>query len=139
MGAALVTAGVLVAANVVMIVVLVGRRGWVARKQRRYDRLVQPLRRSAVVLLESDPPGGPPPLARAERKIFAGLLAGYSRQLTGPSRDRIVAYFEATGAVDEQIALLRSRRSWRRAAAAFTLGDMAVSYTHLTLPTNREV
>ncbi len=94
------------------------------RRQRRHDRLVKELRRPAILLLESDEREPPPSLAGADKAVFAELLGGYSRQLSGPSKDRIVAYFEATGAVDEEVSALRSRRSWRRAAAAFTLGDI---------------
>jgi HEAT repeat protein len=120
---AVITAAVLVAANVVLILVLLSRRWLVLRRQHRHDRLVQELRRSAILLVESDESELPPALAGADKAVFAELLAGYSRQLSGPSKDRIVAYFEATGAVDDELAALRSRRSWRRAAAAFTLGD----------------
>lgn len=125
MGAVDVTALVLVVANIVLILMVVARRGWVARAQRRHDKLVKRLRRPAVVLIESDPPEAPPGLHGVEREVFAELLADYSRLLRGESKARIVAYFEAIGAVDEQIRQLRSRRAWRRAAAAFTLGDMA--------------
>jgi hypothetical protein len=122
--AAVVTAAVLVVANLVLIGLLLSRRWWVLRRQHRHDRLVEELRRPAILLLESDEDEPPPALAEADEAVFAELLAGYSRQLRGPSKDRIVAYFQATGAVDDELAALRSRRSWRRAAAAFTLGDI---------------
>src|SRR5262249_34444462 len=66
----------------------------------------------------------PPELRGAEAEVFAELLSGYSRLLRGESRERIAAYFEASGAVSEEIRLLRSRCAWRRAAAAFAPGDM---------------
>jgi hypothetical protein len=121
---AVVTAAAMVAANIALIVTLLLRRWSSRRRQHRHDRMVQQLRRPAIRLVESDESENPPVLAGADRAVFAELLAGYSRQLSGPSKDRIVAYFEATGAVDDELAALRSRRSWRRATAAFRLGDM---------------
>ncbi|MET0909023.1 MAG: HEAT repeat domain-containing protein, partial [Ilumatobacteraceae bacterium] len=123
MGAAVVTAAVLVAANILLIIVLLLRRWWVLRRQHRHGRLVEQLRHPAILLVESDETADPPTLVGGELAVFAELLAGYSRQLSGPSKERIVAYFEASGAVEEQVDRLRGRRSWRRAAAAFTLGD----------------
>jgi HEAT repeat protein len=124
MSPAAVAALALVLANLVLIVLLFCRRWWAVRSQRRHRQFVEQLRRPAVVLIESDSPDEPPDLHGAEKKVFAELLADYARRLRGPSRQRIVAYFEASGAIDEQIVQLRHRRAWRRASAAFTLGDM---------------
>src|SRR3954466_10258394 len=121
--AAVVIAAVLVAANILLILVLLLRRWWVHRREQRHGRLVQQLRRPAILLVESDEAADPPALVGVERAVFAELLAGYSRQLSGSSKKRIVTYFEASGAVEEHVDRLRDRRSWRRAAAAFTLGD----------------
>jgi hypothetical protein len=124
MSPAATTATILVVCNVVLIVALVVRRWWVAANQRRHDRLVKELRRPAIELVESDSPGPPPDLPQRHKVVLAGLLSSYARQLRGVSRERIVAYFEASGSVAEQTARLSSGRVWRRAAAAFALGDM---------------
>jgi HEAT repeats len=124
MGPAAVTAAVLVTANIVLILVLVVRRWWVVARQRRHDTLVTRLRRPAVEFIESDSSDAPPSFGRAEQVVFAGLLANYARQLRGASRQRIIAYFETSGAIGEQTTRLHSRRAWRRATAAFALGDM---------------
>jgi hypothetical protein len=121
--AAVVTAAVLVTANVVLILVLVVRRWWVVARQKRHDALVTRLRRPAIEFIESDS-DAPPSFGRAEQVVFAGLLANYARQLRGASRQRIIAYFETSGAIGEQTTRLHSRRAWRRATAAFALGDM---------------
>jgi HEAT repeats len=124
MDPAAITAALLVLGNIVLIVVLVVRRWLVVARQRRHDTLVAELRRPAIELIESDSSGGPPRVGHDERIVFAGLLANYARQLRGVSRERIVAYFETSGAVADERARLSSGRAWRRAAAAFALGDM---------------
>jgi HEAT repeat protein len=48
----------------------------------------------------------------------------YSRQLTGASRERIVDYWESSGLLDQQVRQLQSYFSWKRAEAAFVLGDV---------------
>src|SRR5262245_11870162 len=102
--AAVVTAVVLVGINLLLIVALLVRRWSVLRRQRRHDRLVQELRRPAILLVESDEGAPPPSLAGADKAVFAELLSGYSRQLSGPSKERIITYFETTGAVDEELS-----------------------------------
>ena len=121
---AVLTASALAAANLVLIVVLFVRRGRVLARQERVDRMTKELRPRAIELIESDTADPPPALRRDEEAVFASLLATYARQLRGVSQARIVAYFEATGAVAEQIDSLQHGRAWRRATAAFALGDM---------------
>jgi HEAT repeat protein len=111
-------------ASALFILVLVLRRTWLVRQRRRREALAERLRPVAVVLVESEAEGGLPELQGPEAEVFAELLSGYSRLLRGDPRERIAAYFEASGAVAEEIELLRSRRAWRRATAAFSLGDM---------------
>jgi HEAT repeat protein len=57
--------------------------------------------------------------------VFAAMLARYSRQLSGEPRKHIARFFEAGGHLQHQVEQLKSRRGWKRAAAAATLGDMA--------------
>ena len=121
---ALASATVLLVASLLLILVLVVRRWRVTSAHRRDERLTRELRPAAIELIESDGADPPAGLGHDEKAVFAGLLAGYGRQLRGLSRERIVAYFESSGAVTEQMARLERGRSWRRAAAAFALGDM---------------
>lgn len=113
---------VLVAGSMLFLLLLVGRRSWIAYEAKRRDAAVAALRPAAIELIEEV--GDPPPLRGVDAEVFAELLGGYSLVVRGAPRQRIAAYFESTGAVEEQLALLRSRRAWRRATAAFTLGDM---------------
>jgi HEAT repeat protein len=68
----------------------------------------------------------PPALRPDEQVVLAGALARYSRLVRGDARENIAAYFASSAAYEQALAWLRSRREWRRATAAFSLGDMAV-------------
>ena len=113
---------VLVAASLVFLLLLVVRRTWLTSQARRREAAVKALRPAAIELVEDV--GDPPILRGFEAEVFAELLSGYSIAVRGSPRERIAAYFERTGAVDEQLGLLRSARNWKRATAAFALGDM---------------
>jgi HEAT repeat protein len=112
----------LVAGSLLFLLLLVWRRSWLAYRARRRDAAVAALRPAAIELIEEV--ADPPALRGLDAAVFAELLGGYSLVLRGAPRERIAAYFESAGAVDEQLGLLRSRRAWRRATAAFSLGDM---------------
>ena len=111
-------------ASALFVVALVLRRTWVAHEQRRHDDLVTRLRPASVAFVEGELEAAPPQIRGLEAQVFAELLADYARLLRGEPRDRIAAYFERTGAAEEQIRHLRALRTWRRASAAFALGDM---------------
>jgi hypothetical protein len=106
------------------VLVLVLRRMVLSREQRQRRDVEERLREDALALVDGDHVALPE-LRRHEAEIFARMLARYSRQLSGEPREHIARYFEDGGHVQHQIGLLRSRRSWKRAAAAATLGDMA--------------
>jgi HEAT repeat protein len=113
----------LAAASTLFVLVLIGRRVWLSAVEGRQRALRERLRPVAIALVEAD--GFEPPALRpAEAEVFAELLARYFRSLRGPARQRITAYFEDNGAVDVELRRLGGRRRWRRATAAFALGDM---------------
>jgi HEAT repeat protein len=114
----------LAAAGVASMLVLIGRRTWIALDERRRRRAAARLRPLALdlVLLGEEPPRA---LDRRDGRLLAELVAGYSRRLTGASLEGVAAFFETRGRVDEELRGLHARRTWRRAAAAFALGDMA--------------
>jgi HEAT repeat protein len=118
-----VAAVALTVANLAMVATIAVRGRQALRSRRRHDELVARLRQTAVEVIDSDEPVDPP-LDRDEARVLAELLARYGRQFRGGSRERIVAYFEAHGLVDQELRRLESRRAWRRATAAFTLGDI---------------
>ena len=102
-------------ANVLLIIAVVARHLLVGRRTRRVETLAARLRLPAIELVEGDGPIEPPELNGAETKVFADLLVQYGRQLTGASRDRIVAYWESSGLLDEQVRRLQSYFPWKRA------------------------
>jgi hypothetical protein len=107
-----------------LVVVLTVRRLSLAGQTRETLAAETRLRPLALALVEGDPVDLRP-LDEREAHILAALLARYGRWLTGSSRVHIAAFFEATGRVVREIEALADRRSWRRATAAYVLGDMA--------------
>src|SRR5262249_60790738 len=69
-----------------------------------------------------DPPGLPVPASAQE--ALADVLGRSSRRLTGEAETQIAAYFRDSSALRDALAARGSRRAWRRAAAAYRLGDM---------------
>lgn len=106
------------------VLVLVLRRVMLSREERRRAAVEEDLRDVALALVDGDHVALPE-LHRREAEIFARMLARYSRQLAGEPREHIARYFETGGHITHQARLLKSRRAWKRAAAAATLGDMA--------------
>jgi len=115
----------LVAASAALLAVLVARRFSLARAARRRRDAEERLQPFALSLVADDEEvGEPPPLSPDDAVAFAGLLARYARRLRGRSAERIARYFERNGFVAREVAALADRRGWRRATAAYALGDM---------------
>jgi hypothetical protein len=107
-----------------LVLVLVLRRVMLTREERRRHEIEERLRDDAMALIDGDAVALPP-LGRHEASVFARMMARYARQLSGEPREHIARFFETGGHIAHQADLLRSRRVWKRAAAAATLGDMA--------------
>jgi len=110
---------------VAFVATLVVRRIVLSRRAHRRQAVEQRLRDQAFALLGD---GAPPPagLSHAEERVFAGLVARLAHQLRGEARAHAAAYADEHGFVDAALADLRSRRHWRRATAAYRLGEMSV-------------
>jgi HEAT repeat protein len=118
-----VVAAILLTACVPMLAMLTVRRITLAREDRRRatsERLVRPL---AIALVEEDD-AETPELSSADQAVLADVLGRYARKLSGEAHARIGIYFRGSAALQSALAELRSRRSWRRAKAAYRLGDM---------------
>ena len=113
----------LAAASAVFVAVLALRRVQLAFEERRQTEAERRVRPRALALVEGDAIE-PEPLDRRDAEALARLLARYARWVSGDLRARIAAFFERTGGVAAEIAALRDRRAWRRATAAYALGDM---------------
>ncbi|MHB1242657.1 MAG: HEAT repeat domain-containing protein [Gaiellaceae bacterium] len=114
----------LAAASAFFIAVLVARRVFLARGERRREADVARLLPLALELVEGERTR-PPKLSQQDQLTLASVLGSYSRVLRGVARQNIGAYFRNSPALRRELAVLDSRRSWRRATAAYVLGDMA--------------
>ena len=113
----------LVAVAFILLVALAVRRVALARRDRRRleaERRVRPL---AIALIE-DEEADLPALSAYDQQALADVLARYSRKLSGEAGTRIGAYFRTSAALRAARGELGSRNAWRRAQAAYRLGDM---------------
>ena len=116
----------LAAATFLLLAFLVARRVQLAGQARRRRRAEEQLRPTALAIAYGDPVGlGAVAAWHSDGPLFAQLLAGYARLLSGDSKRRIAEFFEARGAVAAEARKLGGRTAWRRAAAAYTLGGMS--------------
>jgi HEAT repeat protein len=113
---------VLAGLSVLFLVVLSLQRVRLGMSERRRVELEARLRPIALALVDEGRMPRPLP-ARVAGELSA-ILDRYSRRLRGDARARIAEFFESSGAVDEQVRLLRHRRAWVRADAAASLGAM---------------
>jgi len=84
------------------------------------ERRMRPL---AIGLMEDGDPV--PDLSQADQRALATVMGRYSRKVSGGTSERIGGYFREGGGLAAELEGMRSRRAWRRAAAAYALGDMA--------------
>ena len=113
----------LAVAATVFVCVLATRR-LVLRHAERVQRAAEERLRPFALALVHGEPVGVGPLSAADARVVARLLSRYARALAGDARERIATFFERRGVVPEEIATLASRRAWRRASAAYRLGDI---------------
>ena len=114
----------LAAVGVLLVAALALRRLALARSEARARGAEERVRPLALLLVEGEEPDAAR-LDRTEEAALAALLARYARWLSGDARRHVAAFFERTGAVDRTVGELGARAAWRRASAAFALGDMA--------------
>jgi len=114
----------LTALSAVFLVALVFRRSSLAREEQRRETLEERVRPFALALVDGEAVVLPE-LSTEERATLAEAIGRLSRNLTGDARARIGTYFAGTTAYAAEVAALRERRVWRRATAAYRLGDMA--------------
>jgi HEAT repeat protein len=118
-----VIAIVLLAVEVVLLLALAVRRIQLAARERRHAEAEQRVRPLAIALLEGEDMERPT-LSEDDQTVLAEVLSRYSRKLSGDATVRIGDYFRSSGGLEAALARLRSRRAWKRAAAAYALGDM---------------
>jgi HEAT repeat protein len=114
----------LAVAGALVLAVLVVRRGVLAGRERRSaEERLTPIALAVAFEDESERPA----LSKRDAVVLAGLLGRFSARLRGGSRERIAQHFERHGHIRDEIHALSDRRSWRRATAAYVLGDMGSS------------
>jgi HEAT repeat protein len=118
-----IAAVVFVAIALVLLIVLAIRRIVLTRRGRRHAEAVTRVRPIAIRLLEGEDLERPA-LAPGDQTVLADVLGRYARQLTGEAEGRVAEYFQGTDGLARAQRELGSRRAWRRAAAAYRLGDM---------------
>ena len=109
--------------TLVLLVELVIRRIVLERRGRRYAAAERRVRPIAIVMVEGESLERPV-LSAGDQAVLADVLGRYSRQLTGGAGTRVGDYFRGSDALARSLRELGSRRTWRRAAAAYRLGDM---------------
>jgi HEAT repeat protein len=115
------TSLVLTGISAVLVLVLCERRVRLARAERNARALDARLVPRALALLEGETV---PPVAPQEGLAFASIVGRIASRLAGSPVEYAAAFFEAEGHVARALAQLGDRRPWRRASAAFGLGDM---------------
>jgi HEAT repeat protein len=119
-----ITALALSACSVLMLAVLVARRTYLKTRDRHRRDLEDGLKPIALELVHA---GQTPPdnLSVEQKEALADILGRYARAVHGATHQRIVEYFAREGTIDSELSVLASARaSWRRATAAFRLGDI---------------
>jgi len=107
----------------VSVCALAVRRFVLVRLERRRGKAELRLRRVALALLEGESVDLTD-LNGDDADVLATVLGRFGRNLRGATTARIASFFERQGEVYRQLEALGSRRPWRRATAAFVLGDM---------------
>jgi HEAT repeat protein len=105
------------------VATLAVRRLAMAAGERRRLAAEARLRPGALALVAGDT-GTPLNLTTHDAAVLVGLLDRYRSRIRGASADRITEFFEQRGVIDRELRALASRRAWRRATAAFSLGSM---------------
>jgi HEAT repeat protein len=118
----LVLTACLMAVALAMLVTLAARHVVLARRDRWSADAEQRMRPLAILLIEDEPI---PAVTPEDQRVLATVVGRYSRKVGGETTERISAYFRDGGGLAAELDALRSRRAWRRAAAAYALGDMA--------------
>jgi HEAT repeat protein len=114
----------LVAAGVALTCMLVSKRVRAGRRDLRRHDDERRLRPAALAIVDGE--GSPADaLCLRDARVVSSLLARYARNLDGTARLHIGGWFEDGLRLEQTVARLGHRSSWRRAVAAHELGDMS--------------
>ncbi len=110
--------------SAVFVALLVGRRGALVRRERYLAEAEVRLRPVAVAIVDGDL-DELVSLTHADQAVLAEVVGRLARSLSGDARIHVSRYFESSPALADELDAVHSRRAWRRAQAAYRLGDMS--------------
>ncbi len=113
---------VMVAFNLVLTGAVIVNRFMVTIARRRYGEALARVRPKLLAWIDGD--AVDLHCEGLDRRALTDLLARYGRAMHGESRERLAALSNELGVSNEVLAELASPRGWRRAAAAYRLGDL---------------
>ncbi len=115
---------VLYATSAMLVLMALARQGLQASRERRHDEQVEEQRPLfQAYLLDGKP------LPRASRQlptVLLDLALRYTAIVRGSEARRIVECLEEQGIIDDLLAQLEARNTWRRAEAAESLGRLRI-------------
>lgn len=114
----------LVVVSTLFLIVVVVRRLALAREVRRRGEIEERLRPLALDVLDEEIPLPGFALPPADAAMFVEILGRYGRRVRGGAADRVRSWLTGSGALHHTRERLRSRQAWKRATAAYALGDM---------------
>ncbi|HSC91931.1 MAG TPA: HEAT repeat domain-containing protein [Gaiellaceae bacterium] len=126
-----VAVAILLVANVALVAVVVGRRGWLAVRDRRARAVRRQLAGALPALLapEADVPDVEAVVRsvhRRDRPVAAHVVLELVRDLAPDDRDLLRGRLRAAGTADLAARALRRRKPWRRALGCHVLGALLV-------------
>lgn len=119
--------------NVAMAALVVGNRFVIRRSELRYAAAVTRMRPILLDWIDGEDVAVPR-FRSLERRAFTDLLSKYGRSLRGDGRTRVAELALHTGLVTEVATATSDRRAWRRAAAAYRIGDIGSDHHTLLIP-----
>lgn len=117
----------LVAFNLLLTLAVVGNRFVTAHFRRRYIATVARIKPLVLAWIDGDDVDLD--FVGEERKALTELLSRYGRAMHGEARDALAGLSQRLGISGEIQAGLLSRAGWKRAAAAYRLGDIGADAT----------
>jgi hypothetical protein len=109
--------------NLLVAGLVVANRFILRAQQRRYDLASERLKPIVLDWIDGETTEANT-ASRLERQVLADLLARYGRALTGEGRGHIVELADREELRADLLRATRSRSPWKRARAAFRLGDV---------------
>lgn len=116
---------VMVSFNLLLTLVVIANRFVMTVVDRRHAAALTKVRPAVLGWIDGDEVDLR--LQGLERRVLTELLARYGRAMQGEARSRLATLSRELGICQEVTRGLQSRLGWKRAAAAFRLGDLGAA------------